>query len=348
MRLFLANFCLQQTPPNKCSCYNNTVTFVRDYPALLQRQFFETQALILDTSPEFCSTASDRMCDSFVENNTCCCGEDVQIYRKCLFDKVLVPAVPRLQAAVSNCTDSCDYKTYHMDNGNNNLGPILGGVAGGILLMIFCYVGSKRFMEQRSESDNNESFCNNRSPNPPPMTLIDLEGGLGSKGTGTAHHDKEIQHHDQRVEPVKRFAWDSDSDESFEEEEVPLKDAVPSNPGSRQGSRRQLPASPPQECAPHNETMKSVGATLSSSEVSLVAQQQNAAFNSDKAMRLRKRKQMIHNWIEERRQGSNRSLEDYISDEEEAKNDSMSSEQEETMGTDNGDGECASISGSFS
>ena len=100
-----------------------------------------TQGFVADTDPNFCEIANQRMCTNFWEKESCCCVNEVQAYRKCVFDKIIVPSLPRLQAGAEECTDTCDYNfLVQTEEEPTGEGVIIGAALGGAVVFIACIV----------------------------------------------------------------------------------------------------------------------------------------------------------------------------------------------------------------
>eukprot|EP00980_Cylindrotheca_fusiformis_P005115 scaffold1087_cov136-Cylindrotheca_fusiformis.AAC.1 len=102
-----ANVCLQSNGPAVCNCYEDLNRFPTTFPQVMQLSFSSAQAFSLPSDPAFCEMANERVCGTFKSDFSCCCQEEVETYRKCLFDRVFVPAVPGIQ---SGCKDSCSWE----------------------------------------------------------------------------------------------------------------------------------------------------------------------------------------------------------------------------------------------
>jgi hypothetical protein len=129
-----ANVCLQVNGPANCDCYDDINAFPTSFPQVMQMSFSSAQAFAFPSDPFFCDTANERVCDDFKRDFACCCQDEVEAYRKCLFNKVFVPAVPDIQGT---CEDSCSWKAT--DEGGDDEGNIEGG-SGGTTAVAVCFI----------------------------------------------------------------------------------------------------------------------------------------------------------------------------------------------------------------
>jgi hypothetical protein len=146
-----ANFCLQVNGPANCECYDDIDAFPTAFPQAMQVTFSSAQAFAFPSDPFFCDTANERVCDNFKRDFACCCQGEVEAYRKCLFNKVFVPAVPDIQGT---CEDSCSWNAT--DAGGDDEGNIEGGSGGtpvafvaSILFLVFLAICGAAFWFMR-------------------------------------------------------------------------------------------------------------------------------------------------------------------------------------------------------
>jgi hypothetical protein len=320
-----ANLCIQMTPPETCSkCYDDTSSFGETYAIDLRSQFLETQGYVTDTDPKFCSIANDRMCNYFTTNNGCCCVEIVQTYRKCLFDNVLIPSVPRVQAGSVACIDRCDYFTHNVagaaaateeggDDGGS-LGVIIGAAVGGVVVLLAVVFGVYYcFMKGGSGDDNGGgNGTNTKKKGKEKKSSLstkkdDVEQGSGG-GSGSddvsqlTESNKHQNVHDGNVSD------EDDEEHPMEEEEEEEGPKRPKERGiNNNKNKKQQPKKTRSKAAMEAACDDYVGAVNSIEKVEV---------HSEELDRLKKKKERIKEWREMRKEGSSQSLHDYLSDED--------------------------------
>jgi hypothetical protein len=130
--LLLANICVQITPG--CEECFNTLTFRDAFPRDISYQFLSAMAFVPQTNTGFCEVARERVCENYETNQSCCCQAETAAYRKCAFNKVLMPQVGWLEG---QCNDRCEESIEAKASDDSGGGGSMGGIAAVIVVILF-------------------------------------------------------------------------------------------------------------------------------------------------------------------------------------------------------------------
>ena len=82
-KLRSANICVQTDTQACVSCFDST-TFQTALAQETSLEFSKAMASAMPTDPNFCDVANQKVCDYYISNQSCCCQEEIAVYRQCL------------------------------------------------------------------------------------------------------------------------------------------------------------------------------------------------------------------------------------------------------------------------
>lgn len=275
--LSAANNCLQVSGDTACECYEDINDFPTSFPSAMRVTFSSAQAFALPSDPFFCDTANARVCGVFKSDFACCCQDEVEAYRKCLFNKVLVPSIPTVE---QTCEDSCSWNTITKPNEGGSGGGTAAAITCVLLLLAACGAGYwyiKR-KKQRNGHDNGDTASDNVF-----MNKLESFRTFISSSTQRGKNKETVERTNQDIE---RGMYTSES----------VSDVTTISDNCH-GKHRKDSSSKQKSTTPH----------------CLDDNEGNAKSKTD---HLRHKRDAIENWVVEKKNGSNRSLQDYLEDEE--------------------------------
>jgi hypothetical protein len=182
-------------------------TFQETFPDDVRTNLYSALAFVAELDPQFCAVANDRVCEAYTTNQSCCCPTETEVYRKCLFNDIMLNQFP-----FASCTDNCGESTSATvaKGGGMGLVVIIAVSVAAILLgcMGFFFYRRKRSISiQQAESpsgskatmDNNSGFSEldyggDLGAHPPKGSNVvyesDLEGGSALPSSSKAAYTK--------------------------------------------------------------------------------------------------------------------------------------------------------------
>ena len=305
---------------------------------------------------QLCDFVNIQICDYFAQHNSCCCVGLVQRYRKCLMDTVLIPAVmisqlqPDEVASTATtttghqhqqCNDTCDYLTHnHMaiqlsedpTESINNWNLIIGAAIGGIV-MLALGISIYRFLSNRNNDRiNKQNEEGKRSKKEDTSTKNgDVESNFAPQ-LSSGDDDVEQQ---QKLESPEHFLESSAEDDmsdisgssSSEYEATIEQPVIRKGRGDSYGDQTQALSFSSVEdgeeeaikVQPKRTRSKAAAMEAAEDYVQVVSSIEKLIGYNENIERIKEKKRKIKEWRQLKREGSDESLLDYLSDEQDLK-----------------------------
>lgn len=285
--LQLAVVCQQFAFPGECDCFDPD-TFANTFEEDVRISYLTSQAFAAPSSPNFCDVANERVCTSWRTNQSCCCQAETELYRQCLFETVFPAELPRpLALETIDCKNTCP-EVSNGDDGGDSMTIIIAAAAGGVALLVA--IGAMFYCRRR------------RARNAVP---VDTKVGSVEQARG---YDTKSQ--DMTME--KSSAGDHEAD---------LERGAGMLGHQQHHADPTEPASSSERSSKSKSSKKSVSRSYESPPKT---EQRDLAKEAEKdleeldlkAEKLRSKRDAIEHWHKDRKSGSTRSLDSYVSDEE--------------------------------
>lgn len=271
--------CINMAGLGECDCFDTT-TFTTQFEEDIRSSFLSTQAFAAPIDPMYCNIANQRICQFSEMNHSCCCNAETELYRKCLVETVFPQELP---PPVAYETSTCQHVCPTMGSENQSKATMVGSIAG-VLVLVF---GSVLICYNRRRN----TCCNKKLPDEGLQKKTRM-GGFWSRHCDVEHPPKETPN-----EVVVDLESGDQNSTLIDEErsDTSLKADVPVYVTKN---------------TPSKAFLEEVGESLPKQmpcEIVLESEERNS-----KAEILRK-KRAIEDWNKDRKDGSARSLQSYLS-----------------------------------
>jgi hypothetical protein len=307
--------------PFECDCFDTSTAFQGDFIEKTRSSFLSSQAFVSPQDPGFCEAANQKVCDYYQVNQSCCCQFETEAARICLVERVLPNELmtPLIEPCANDCTAS---GLEGSGDGGSALVLVAAAAGGGILLLLVvtCYFGWRR-RRQNSAPSNEEkevvqkkgfSFWSSKSKKDKKVDVVDKKDTtqlLELSFQGSSEEDLEKG---ASSDPDSYLDISSDSEEGEE-------------PKSSEDGNVVYNSKP---------VVKSVQskASLQHHQDEAKAREPAKESNTEQASKteqLKKKRAAIESWNSEKKQGSSRSLQSFMSEEPEPVSDEDIKENKE-------------------
>jgi hypothetical protein len=308
-----AFICTQVLGPSECDCFDAT-TFITLFEQQTREAYLSTQAFASPTDVNFCDWANDRVCGFYKQNQSCCCQAETENYRKCLVEKTFPQELPTpIAYETASCQNSCTKNLGGSEvSGSDGDSTLLVAAAVTVVISILVAVAVFFHCHRRRRL----SAASSDIPN---SVYVEKATAKESFRWGAKRSGAEQQLRDQTTDEVSEESPQHDLESGLKEDEDKMLERSRSSPKKNPLKEKcKTLAHPPEDCGGDDDE---------SLVLTSAAEYEEQLKGLSKAEKLKKKSHAIESWNEERKEGSNRSLQSYLSDNDISKEDKTSREK---------------------
>jgi hypothetical protein len=287
-----AFICTQVLGPAECDCFD-PAAFTTAFEQQTRESFLGTQAFVSTVDPSFCSLANDQVCDYYEMNQSCCCQYETEQYRKCLFETVLVN---ELQAPLAEpCKNTCAMNGSGGGGGGDSTTLIVAVAA---VVVVIALAGGGYFYCRRRRQKTTRSAEKQVTENKG-FSFWHAKDGKNATTENKGNGKIDDAHDNTSEEDIERAVSSDSASSSYSD------DSDSKKTSSKPVINRNIVY---EESKPVAKMIPSKAHSESRNE-----DQDDDKDAACKASQLKKKRHAIETWNSEKKHGSNRSLQSYIS-----------------------------------
>ncbi len=142
--------CINMKGPGYCDCFD-AATVATQFERDIRSIFLSTQAFVAPSDPVYCEIANERICQFSESNHFCCCQAETEHYRKCLVETVLPPELP---PPVAYETTTCQHVCIAVQEEGNSKVVTIGAATGAVTVLVAVFI--LIFFPRRRRATRNE------------------------------------------------------------------------------------------------------------------------------------------------------------------------------------------------